>query len=402
MKSKKYKIGITFMAAAFTVLSSVSINAQNVGINYTGATPNASALLDLSSTKSGLLLPRMTNAQMNAIAAPVVSDVIFNTTNNCFEFWTGSIWQPMSCICNSPTPGNISGNLSPLTNSSGNNYKVAPVPGATGYMWTIQPAGASITAGQGSDSITVSFGPLVQSYTICVYDSSITCLKSPTSCLVVTTTNCIPGVTLDNTVSANGATTVNITTANPNELIVIAANGWPNVLFAGPVTVDGNPATLLGNDFTSNSGSASAWGYLAPAAGVHVISVTETGFSSPYYLNTAAAFIGSAPCTSLSPSKTVVAVNAVATNTPVSATVATPNANNYLFASIETNTGITNVYSQVLTGAITAIAQGFHEGNGIDAGEGVAPAATIGNYTVTLNDANSCCGNVIILVAIHP
>ncbi len=378
------------------------VYSQNVGINYTGAAPNASAILDLSSTSTGLLVPRMTQAQMTAIAAPATSLVIFNTTVNCFEFWTGGLWQVMSCPCTSPAPGTISGNLTPLTNSAGNTYSVAPVPGATGYMWTITPAGATITAGQGSNSIAVSFGPLVQSYTICVYDSSITCIKSPTSCLVVTTTNCNPGVTLDNTVSAAGASTVNITTANPNELIVIAGNGWPDLFFTGPVTVDGNPATLLGNDYTSNSGSASAWAYLAPAAGVHVISVTETGFSSPYYLNTAAAFIGSAPCTSLSPSKTIVSVNAVATNTPVSATVATTNANNYLFASIETNTGITNVYSQVLTGAITAIAQGFHEGNGIDAGEGVAPAVAIGNYTVTLNDVNSCCGNVIILVAIHP
>ncbi len=39
------------MSVYFDVLS------QNVGINSTGATPDASAMLDVSSTSKGLLLP---------------------------------------------------------------------------------------------------------------------------------------------------------------------------------------------------------------------------------------------------------------------------------------------------------------------------------------------------------
>ncbi len=169
--------------------------AQNVGINYTGAAPNASAVLDISSTTSGLLVPRMTTAQMNAIAAPALSLVIYNTTVNCFEFWTGTAWVTMTCVCVSPSPNSPSGVSAPAINTCGNIYSVPVVPGATGYMWSITPSGSgtSITSGQGTATVNICFGPALQTYTICVYDSSLTCAKSPASCRTVTSTNCLHG-----------------------------------------------------------------------------------------------------------------------------------------------------------------------------------------------------------------
>ncbi len=56
------------------VLTISSIFSQNVGINSTGATPNTSAMLDIVSTSSGLLVPRMTNAQKNAITVGATQD----------------------------------------------------------------------------------------------------------------------------------------------------------------------------------------------------------------------------------------------------------------------------------------------------------------------------------------
>ena len=43
---------------------------QNVGINSTGATPDASAILDVGSTTKGMLTPRMKTTQRTAIIAP--------------------------------------------------------------------------------------------------------------------------------------------------------------------------------------------------------------------------------------------------------------------------------------------------------------------------------------------
>lgn len=240
-----------FLILVTYIFLSFPLFAQNVGINTTGATPNASSILDVSSTTSGLLVPRMTTAQMNAIAAPALSLVIYNTTANCFEFWTGSLWQPMSCICYSPTPGSISGNPTPFTNSSGNIYSVASVPGATGYMWTIAPSGYTITGGQGTPSITVSFGPTIQTYTICVYDSSMTCAKSTTSCTTVTTTNC---VVVHGTFNGTAGSITSWTVPCGITSITVTANGAQGAAGWGGAT-GGNGAQIGGSNmvFTLSS-----------------------------------------------------------------------------------------------------------------------------------------------------
>ncbi len=60
-----------------------------------GTTPNPSALLDLQSTNKGLLPPRLTTAERNAIAEPATGLLIFNTTLNCIEMNVGAPAQPI-------------------------------------------------------------------------------------------------------------------------------------------------------------------------------------------------------------------------------------------------------------------------------------------------------------------
>ncbi|PHN08133.1 HYR domain-containing protein [Flavilitoribacter nigricans] len=55
------------------------------------------------------------------------------------------------------TPGSISGPATVCPNETGVGYSIQAVPGATSYNWTL-PAGASITSGAGTNSITVNFG----------------------------------------------------------------------------------------------------------------------------------------------------------------------------------------------------------------------------------------------------
>ena len=64
----------------------------SIGVN----TPNASALLDLSSTTKGLLLPRMTTTEINAIASPAAGLMVYNTTINHPCFYNGTAWQRVS------------------------------------------------------------------------------------------------------------------------------------------------------------------------------------------------------------------------------------------------------------------------------------------------------------------
>jgi len=68
-------------------------NGAGVGIG-TGASPDASAKVEIASTTQGFLPPRMTTAQRNAIAAPAVGLTIFNTTTNCLQWHIGAnIWH---------------------------------------------------------------------------------------------------------------------------------------------------------------------------------------------------------------------------------------------------------------------------------------------------------------------
>jgi hypothetical protein len=77
-----------------------NIYSQNVSINSTGSLPDASAMLDISSTTSGFLVPRMTTAQQNAIASPATGLLIYNTTTGYFMVNTGTpaspVWTPLA------------------------------------------------------------------------------------------------------------------------------------------------------------------------------------------------------------------------------------------------------------------------------------------------------------------
>ena len=62
----------------------------NVGIGTTS--PNASAALDVTSTTQGILFPRMTTTQRNAISTPADGLVIYNTTDNKLQVRAGGAW----------------------------------------------------------------------------------------------------------------------------------------------------------------------------------------------------------------------------------------------------------------------------------------------------------------------
>ena len=83
----KFKF-LLFVTACF---SGFQFNAQqNVSISDVPTTPNASSVLDVYSTSKGLLAPRMTTVQRNAIVAPANSLLVFDTDVNCYMFYTTS------------------------------------------------------------------------------------------------------------------------------------------------------------------------------------------------------------------------------------------------------------------------------------------------------------------------
>ncbi len=71
----------------------IDLRAQNVSIGTTSAA--SSALLHLGSTAMGLLIPRMTDAQMRTITTPATGDLVYDSTYTNFYYYTGSYWTPM-------------------------------------------------------------------------------------------------------------------------------------------------------------------------------------------------------------------------------------------------------------------------------------------------------------------
>ncbi len=93
-----------FLLGIMGILSIFTMNAQNVGINSTGASPDVSAGLDVSYTDKGLLIPRVALTATDAagpITSPVTSLLVYNTATAGsgatavtpgFYYWNGSGW----------------------------------------------------------------------------------------------------------------------------------------------------------------------------------------------------------------------------------------------------------------------------------------------------------------------
>ncbi|MEO5681822.1 MAG: tail fiber domain-containing protein [Chitinophagaceae bacterium] len=87
-----------FLLIAKLLLAGATVTlAQSVGINTTGNQPNASSILDVSSTSKGLLIPRMTAAQRIAIASPAKGLLVFqDDAVSSFFYYDGSAWAPIT------------------------------------------------------------------------------------------------------------------------------------------------------------------------------------------------------------------------------------------------------------------------------------------------------------------
>lgn len=71
-----------FTAVLFSAFAHYGFS-QNVGINTTGANPNASAMLDIESSNKGLLIPRIaltSTSDATTIPSPATSLLVYNTT----------------------------------------------------------------------------------------------------------------------------------------------------------------------------------------------------------------------------------------------------------------------------------------------------------------------------------
>jgi hypothetical protein len=88
------------------------------GIGVTN--PHASAALEISSTNKGILFPRMTTTQRDAITSPAEGLMIYNTTTSCINTYKGGAWKS-ACDANDMGVWGLTGNTAttPGTNFVG-------------------------------------------------------------------------------------------------------------------------------------------------------------------------------------------------------------------------------------------------------------------------------------------
>ena len=79
-----------FFYLFLAILFIARANAQSVGIGT--STPNSKAALDITSTTTGFLPPRMDSTQRNAIDSPPEGLVIYNTSIRAFQCYNGTAW----------------------------------------------------------------------------------------------------------------------------------------------------------------------------------------------------------------------------------------------------------------------------------------------------------------------
>lgn len=254
------------------LLAAVSAFAQGLRIMPSAGTSDPSAGLEVDFADKGILFPRMTTVQRDAIVNPAEGLFIYNSDEQCLEFYTGTGWLNMcnaisNTLCTGysasmvsvtdPTcqggadgeatvtasegtppysynwghgqtaatatslsagtyfvsvidingciadlrvtvadgsmtgpaaPGNISGNQTPCVGATGEMYSIASVSNATSYNWNV-PSSATITSGQGTNSITVDFTTASGSIEVTAFNN---CGNSATSTLVVGTVSSAP------------------------------------------------------------------------------------------------------------------------------------------------------------------------------------------------------------------
>jgi hypothetical protein len=111
---------------------------SQVAITSDGSAPNSASMLDVKSTSKGVLIPRMTFVQRNAITAPIEGLMVYCTNCNtdgtgALSIFQGGLWRIIDLTCyqpNTPAPGSHVPSLTQII------WKWNTVPIALGYKWS--------------------------------------------------------------------------------------------------------------------------------------------------------------------------------------------------------------------------------------------------------------------------
>src|SRR4051812_42196127 len=75
------------------MLSLAKISGAQNSIGIGTFNPNASAVLDISSSNKGLLIPRLGTSQRTAINSPAKGLMVYDTSSSSFWLYNGIAWD---------------------------------------------------------------------------------------------------------------------------------------------------------------------------------------------------------------------------------------------------------------------------------------------------------------------
>lgn len=119
-----------FFLTLFCSVINITISMAQMGINTNGASPNTSAMLDVSSTTKGLLPPRMSSVQRIAIASPAEGLLVYDTNTQSYWFRQLSAWTELPKAGSTANYWNLSG-------TAGNEIQNIN----SGGFWSAHPTG---------------------------------------------------------------------------------------------------------------------------------------------------------------------------------------------------------------------------------------------------------------------
>ena len=144
---------LTIFMFSISPLCSQPITDPQGDVIIGGITPDASSILELRSTTTGFLMPRMTEAERNGIVLPATGLQIYNSDSNTIQYNFGTPRNPkwVSIL----TDSNFNGDLNSIAWLIDGNIKMIPYDGTTGNFLGTRDTAALVFVTDSAIAMTV-------------------------------------------------------------------------------------------------------------------------------------------------------------------------------------------------------------------------------------------------------
>ena len=158
-------------------------DAIGLAVKTDNSSPHHSAMLDVSASEKGVLIPRLTTAQRDAIL-PATGLVVYNTTPNAIEFYNGTGWyRLLTNLISAPSAAlHVTAQTEIIWNWNA-------VTGATGYKWnstndygTATDMGALVTKTETGLTCNTTYTRYAWAYNACGNSTALSMSETTQAC----------------------------------------------------------------------------------------------------------------------------------------------------------------------------------------------------------------------------